>query len=81
MRKELWRSGGLVGAHGQKWYEVRDDISWKMHLHQTSKRASEDFFAQWAILYVSDNHLYPGEKPGSAGHDAAKVSDVLHRHN
>ena len=22
VRKELWRSGGLVGAHGRKWYEV-----------------------------------------------------------
>ena len=22
VRKELWKSGGLVGAHGRRWYEV-----------------------------------------------------------
>ena len=45
----------------------------------TYKRAFEEMFPHTYCMYQKS--IYPGEKPGPARHDEAKVSDVLHRHN
>ena len=57
VRKELWKSGGLVGAHGRRWYEVSSHLIIVLHKNFEkvffSKRSGEFDFGSVCIFIIA----------------------------